>query len=135
MGHSMEKQYLSAEDAYNLIQDGTSVVSALAHTYSKDYYFGNETYPQCLRSGDIDLATMKRISDNWEVLTDYDIVTRWGYQKPNCCAYRLLRRGGNVSFDSLNRFLEENLTVKDYKNFEKNRKMVDKYFDWVCKGW
>ena len=124
----MSEIYLTAEEAFNLIQDGFSVVSTGGYTYSKNHYFSYGTYPNCVRGGSNDLASMKRVSDKWKVMTDYDIVIDCGYQEPNCCAYQIIRNDGTVNFKSLNKFLEENLTVKDYKDPEKNKRMVAKYF-------
>lgn len=125
----MSEIYLTAEEAFNFIQDGVSVVSTGGYTFSKNHYFSYGTYPSCLRVGGHTVEGMERISNKWKVMTDYDIVTDCGYQEPNCCAYQMLREDGTVNFKSLNKFLEENLTVRDYKDPEKNKRMVAKYFE------
>lgn len=125
----MSEIYLTAAKAFNLIQDGKSIVSCSGYKLYKNGYFAYGTYPECIRAGNITLEGMMGISNSWKVMTDYDIVMYCGYQEPNCCAYQLIREDGTVNFKSLNKFLEENLTVKDYKDSEKNKRMVAEALD------
>lgn len=124
----MNIKYLTTEEAFHQIQDGISIVSTGGYTFSKHHYFAYGTYPECLRDGDSHtLEGMKSIGDKWFMFTDKDIVLKCGWRSPQ---YKHpIREDGTGHFDSLTKFLEDNLTVSDYNNPIKNAKMVTKFFE------
>lgn len=115
---------MTPQEALLCIKNG-GVVSSGGYTYGDGFYFAYGTYPECIRSGDAD-PTTHRDDSVWEELSDKDIVERCGFSEQ--VWNRPVREDGTVDFNSLRRYLEDNLTVSEYKDPYVNSAYCRKFF-------
>ena len=119
-----QKTTLTAQEAYKYALNG-GIVSRGGYIFGKDFYFAYGTYPGCVRKGGI-TADSFSLFDEWEAVTERDIVCRIGYAYDPFVRPQVF--DGTVDFSSLRKFLEERLTVQDYKDTGKNAKACREYF-------